>query len=336
MKSDAFVSVIIVVQRPDDSLKSGVAAVCDELNSRYSDYEIILIVQGPARQRLLDARLADILATVPSLRLIQLAYAVDYEVACTAGIDNAIGDFVVIFDPIVDRLESIGEGVVACQKGTDIIVGVSSRPLPPLYGLARRLASRLLAAIDYELPANATGFRCVSRRAINAVIETGRFHHQFAQRLQKTGYSSEALVYETKVDVHRQRSLFRAGRRFLRLLVFNSSRPLRWMSGVGLLGSFLGFSFAVYVLLVRLLKRGVVEGWTTTVLFLSVQFMLLFVILAFISEYLSRLLEEQRGTSDYAVVYEKHSPVGLGEARVNVLSQSTSTEVSGIQTAIGA
>ncbi|WFU84471.1 hypothetical protein QA645_17565 [Bradyrhizobium sp. CIAT3101] len=335
MKSDAFVSVIIIVERPDDSLRSGVAAVWDELNTRYSDYELILIVQGPAR-RLVDARLADILATTPGLRLIQLAYAVDYEVACSAGIDNAIGDFVVIFDPIVDRLKSISDGVVACQKGTDIIIGVNSRPLPPLYGLTRSLASRLLAAIDYQIPANATGFRCVSRRAINAVIETGRFHHQFAQRLQKTGYSSEALVYETKVDVHRQRSLFRAARRFLRLLVFNSSRPLRWMSGVGLLGSFLGFSFAVYVLLVRLLKRGVVEGWTTTVLFLSVQFMLLFVILAFISEYLSRLLEEQRGTSDYAVIYEKHSPVGLGDARVNVLSQSTSTEINEVQTAIGA
>ena len=335
MKSDAFVSVIIIVERPDDSLKSGVSGVWGELHSRYSDYELIMIVQGPAR-RLLDARLADILATIPGVRLIQLAYAVDYEVACSAGIDNAIGDFVVIFDPMVDPLQSIGEGVIACQKGTDIIIGVSSRPLPPLYGLARRLASRLLAAIEYQIPANATGFRCVSRRAINAVIETGRFHHQFAQRLQKTGYSSQALVYETKVDVHMQRSLFRAGRRFLRLLVFNSSRPLRWMSGAGLLGSLLGFSFAVYVLLVRLLKRGVVEGWTTTVLFLSVQFMLLFIILAFISEYLSRLLEEQRGTSDYAVVFEKHSPVAFGEARVNVLSQSTSTEVNEVQAEISA
>ena len=272
---------------------------------------------------------------MPCVRLIQLAFAVHREVACAAGIENAIGDFVIIFDPVVDRLEVIGEAVATCQMGSDVVIGVSSRPRPPLYRLARHLTSRLLAAIDYRIPRNATDFRCVSRRAINAVIDTGRFYHQFNLRLQKTGYPSEVIIYDTRIDPRRPQSLFGAARRFLRLFIYNSSRPLRWMSGVGLLGSFLAFSFAIYGVAVRFLKEGVVEGWTTTILFTSVQFMLLFVILAFISEYMSRLLDEQRGSSDYAVVYEKNSTVKIDETRVNVLLDSTSPEVNLVQTKRG-
>ena len=99
------------------------------------------------------------------------------------------------------------------------------------------------------------------------------------------------------------------------------------MAGAGLLGSFLGFCFAIYSVVVRVLREGVVEGWTSLVLFTSVQFMLLFIILAFISEYMSRLLDEQRGGNDYAVVYEKHSTVSLKEDRVNVLSEPVAPEI---------
>ena len=41
MKSEAFVSVVIVVERSDDVLKDDVTAIQRDLMGRYSDYEIL-------------------------------------------------------------------------------------------------------------------------------------------------------------------------------------------------------------------------------------------------------------------------------------------------------
>lgn len=322
MRSETFVSVVVTVEQPMPTLVDQIKAIQQLLDTRFSDYEILLVVQGPVRRHVPDAQASAILATVPCVRMIQLASAVAHDVARAAGFENAIGDFVLLFDPEQDPPQVIIDAVDICRRGSDVVVGVS-RARPSLqYRIARRAVSRLLSAIDYQIPPNATDFRCVSRRAINAVIETGRFYQQLNLRLQKTGYPSEVMLYEPLPNAAPRRSLFKASRSFLRLLVFNSSKPLRWMSGLGLIGSGFAFTFAVYSVAIRLVRHGVVQGWTTTILFMSVQFMLMFIILAFISEYIGRMLEEQRGAADYAVVYEKNSTVMVNADRVNVLADS--------------
>lgn len=318
MKDESLVTVGIVVDPPALGLQDMLAGLSWELGSRYSDYEIVVVLQGPSRQAIYRKEYDEVLAAVPCVRLIHLAFPVPPDVARSAILENAIGDFVVLMDPARDPVELIGLAVDECRTGQDVIVGVSSDRMPLSYRLTRAMAKPVLSAIDYQLPANATDFRCVSRRAINAVIGTGRFHHQFALRLQKTGYPSKSMAYRPSAPMPQNGSLPGALRRFIRLLVFNSSKPLRWMAGLGLFGSFIALVFAVFYVAIRLLKHGVVEGWTTTILFMSTQFMLIFVILAFIAEYLGRLLDEQRGSADYSVVVERKSDAMVNEDRLNV------------------
>lgn len=333
MTSDSFVSVGLLVGRPVFPLKEAIAEIQRQLDANYSDYEILLIVQGPVYRFLSRTETSEIIADIPSVRVIQLASAVHPDVARSVIIENAIGDFVVIFDPSSDAPGMIVEAVSRCLAGSDIVIGVSTVNAPIGHRILRKLVTPLLASIDYRLPTNATSFRCVSRRVINAVIRTGRFYHQLNVRLQKTGYPSTTLNYTPKSGALPAPSLLRAGRRFFHVLIFNSSRPLRWMAAVGFSGSCIAFLFAIYGLTIRMLKRGVIEGWTTTVLFMSIQFMLLFVILGFISEYMSRLLDEQRGGSDYAVVFERNSATMVNDSRINVLADSLSPEVNRVQTA---
>lgn len=326
MKSEAFISVVAVIERPPSNLKEQIGKLQRLLDSSYSDYEILLVLQGPARPRLSDSQAETILATVPCVRMIQLASRVQPEVARVAGLENAIGDFVLLYDIMHDPLSVITDAVEICRRGTDVVVGVSRTQPALFYRIARQLVARLLKAIDYQLPANATDFRCVSRRAINAVIDTGHFYHQLNLRLQKTGYPSDVVYYDPIPGSAPHRSLMGGSRNLLRLLVFNSARPLRWMSGLGLIGSGFALIFAIYSVAIRLLREGVVQGWTTTILFMSLQFMLMFVILAFISEYIGRILEEQRGGSDYAIAHEKNSAIMINVDRVNVMTDSTAND----------
>jgi hypothetical protein len=66
----------------------------------------------------------------------------------------------------------------------------------------------------------------------------------------------------------------------------------------------------------------VIEGWTSMVFFSSFLFMILFIILAFLGEYIARLLNESGNQKSYYISSEDISTVMLEMDRFNVLHQS--------------
>lgn len=331
MKSDSFVSVVLVHDRPLGTLAEHLRVIQLQLDRHYLDYEVVVVGQGTMQRFSVDDQ--TVLDTIPSLRYIQLSSRVLPDVACAAALENAIGDFVVMFDPYLSPVQVIPELVSLCKSGNDVVIGVANQPRTLSYRIFRPLAERILHLIEYSLPRDATGLRCLSRRAVNSVTCTGRFHHQLSMRIQKTGYPQAAYRYELcdkpGAPAH---SLLSGGTALLRLVVFNSSRPLRWMSALGLLGSFSAFLFGLYSLLVHLVKNRVVEGWTSTILFMSVLFMLQFVMMAFFGEYLGRLLDDRSEHDEYSVVFEKNSMSMVNQDRLNVLDDSTTEDRNLVQT----
>jgi hypothetical protein len=332
VQNDSFISIVLKTDYQFFKIKEKIEEIQPFLDTQYSDYEIVIIVQGPLSYGVTDSQTNFMLQNTPSIRLIQLAGRVHSDVAWAAGLENAIGDFVILFDHLTDPIYIISDIVEKCRSGYDVVVGVSEQPLTIFYKLFRFLSNRLLSAIDYHLPQSATELRCLSRRAVNSVTTRGSFHHQFFLRIQKTGYPACAFPYKLQTLSPVRKSSFLSFRHLIRLLVFNSSRPLRWMSALGLLGSFSAFTFAVYSLCINLVNGHVVEGWTTTILFMSLLFMFQFFMLAFFGEYLGRLLEDRNEQADYTVVFEKTSAVMVNQDRINVLNESLSTHPNFVQT----
>lgn len=329
MKSESFVSVVIVIPTHLNDIYVALDDVASLLEKHYSDYELVVIAPG------LDSTNAEaedrVLKNIPCVRIIHLSTPVFHDVALAAGLENAIGDFVVLWNPLSDPAEVVPQSVNQCRDGSDVVVGVSNHVRSLRYRAIRRLMNIVLRAIDYEIPSNSTNLRCLSRRAVNAVTRIGRFHHQFYLRIHKTGYPASVLQYTPLKDAEGS-GIVRSLRRLMRLVVFNSSRPLRWMSVLGFIGSISGFLFASYSVLLHLFSGLVVEGWTTTILFMSSLFIIQFVMMAFFGEYLGRLLDESSAQSEYAVVYERTSEVMVNADRVNVTNTSISPELNLVQT----
>lgn len=332
MKSDFFVSVVMVVDRHTINLEENLRQIQADLDARYSDYEIVLIAQASLLRSKPGLGMDKVLANLPCIRLIQLSSTVHDDIAWAAGLENAIGDFVVFFDPRRDPVAVISDVVQASKSGFDVVVGVAAQSTTVAYRIMRVGANLALRAADYNLPKNSTGLRCLSRRAVNAVTSTGRFHQQIYMRIQKTGYPTRSYEYQCQPGYAVKKSLMEGFREFVRLLVFNSSRPLRWMSEIGLVGSLVAFLFSIYSIVVHFFKHNVVEGWTTTILFMSMLFMLQFMMLAFFGEYLIRLLDDRSEQADYSVVFEKNSAIMVNADRVNVLTDSESIEANNVQT----
>lgn len=316
-KIDTFVSVVTIVDNSEALIEDYIGKLHFILNENFIDYEIILIDQNSSdkTQEIIEKHLRKI----PSIRDILLSTKVHDDVALAAGLENAIGDFVILHSIKYDPLDCIVELVKRGLSGYDIVIGSSKKNMSFGYQMIRPYIQWILKYIGYDLPKNATDLRCLSRRAVNAVTQTGRFHHQLYVRINKTGYPFVEHKYNQLSQRNKARSLTGGIRQALRLLVFNSTKPLRWMSGLGIIGSLLAFMFAFYSVLIRFFKDNVIEGWTTMILFTSLLFMILFIILAFLGEYLGRLLDDRSEQNDYTVVYEKNSSVMLDENRANVL-----------------
>jgi glycosyltransferase involved in cell wall biosynthesis len=331
MKSDSFVSVVLELEQPLSSIGGNLQEIQQELDGNYTDYEVIVVGRGMNTQ--FTVADSEVLLRIPGIRYIQLSSWVHEEVAWAAALENAIGDFVVLFTQRTDPVRVIHETVAVCKSGYDVVVGVADQRHSLTYRAFRSLSDRILRSIDYCLPRNATSLRCLSRRAVNSVTQTGRLHHQLIMRIQKTGYPQTAYPYELLVQPGRTSwSLFGGIQRMLQLVVFNSSRPLRWISETGLIGSFLAFLIALYSILIHFVRSRVIEGWTTTILFMSALFMLQFFMMSFFGEYLGRLLDERSDRYDYSVVFEKNSLVMVNQDRINVLDSSVSSENNLVQT----
>lgn len=318
---DRFISVVCVMEDDNNIFSERIVNLQKHLHKNFTDYELVIVDQCSNDESV--HRLNDMMKKIPSIRHLRLSQKVKSDVALAAGTESAIGDFIVIMSLIRDPVDCVLDLVKKCMDGFDIVVGVCPKAYSKSSAMITPLIEGVFSKIGYQLPRYATDLRCLSRRVVNSVTETGRYHHKFFVRISKTGFPNAKYTYSVNDEFDgNSKSLYRLTREAFRTLIFNSTSPLRWMSGLGIFGSFLAFIFSAYSLLANIFSGNVAQGWTTLVLFTSTLFMLLFIILAFFGEYLGRLLDDRSEQRDYFILYEGNSSVMLNEDRVNVLDES--------------
>lgn len=322
IKIETFVSAVLIL---DDINTCAFEVYLKELqqylDQRYSDYEVVIIDQN--RKYIPVTKQSELLQVIPSVRWIKLAFPVEIDVALSAGIENAIGDFVVLLRPTIDPIDIISGMVGESLQGFGVIIGIAEHPRSLGYKIFRKLGNKVLRSIDYHIPKNATPVRCLSRRAINTILRTGQLNHQFFIKVSNTGYTTKNYEYKLlNQNVLKKRTVISGLEQSLKLMVFNSTKPLRWVSMLGIFGSLSAFVFAIYSIVVNLIKDDVIEGWTSMVFFSSFLFMILFIILAFLGEYIARLLNESSNQKSYYISSEDTSAVMLETDRFNVLHHS--------------
>lgn len=321
-KMETFVSVVLILDDVDSSsFEAYLKKLQKYLEQRYSDYEIVIIDQD--KKYISYSKQNELLELIPSIRWIKLAFPVEQDVALSAGIENAIGDFVLLLRPTIDPVEIISAMIEESSEGCDVIIGIAEQPRSLGYKIVRKLSNKVLKSINYHIPKNSTPVRCLSRRAINTILKTGQLNHQFFIKVANTGYPTKNYEYTLlNLDTLKKKTLLSGIEQSLKLMVFNSTKPLRWISVLGILGSLSAFVFAFYSIVINFMKDDVIQGWTSMVFFSSFLFMILFIILAFLGEYLARLLNESSNQKSYDISSEETSSVMLETDRFNVLHQS--------------
>ena len=325
-KADVFVSVVAVLRSYARFLPAFVDEAYRTLDARYTNFELVLVDNGSRDDTPHVVR--NLLKSHKCVRYMRLSRRMKPETAVMAGLDAAIGDYVVTIHPEFDPPSEIPALVEKCRGGADVVFGVAPFPHPPgaIYRALRWGFYRFAhAALGLDPVRVNSGYRCLSRAAVNALTRVRSRKRFFGLLASEIGLSTATHEYEfiSRSGKSPRVNLRRAARTAASMAVNHSAAPMRVVSLLGLAGSFLSLVYSLYVVGVYFFKQDVMPGWTTLSLQVSGMFFLVFVMLTMIGEHLGRLLDESVDRPLYHVRDDQASSVMLSDlARRNVMDKS--------------
>ena len=290
-KEKNFVSAIIYVHNAENRLEKFLGAIIAQLENNFEHSEIICVNDHSTDGSLDKIKEISNKVTSTSISVINMSHFHGLELAMDAGMDLSIGDFVFEFDnTILDfRPEMIMEVYRNALTGFDIVSASANKK--------EKLSSRLFYAVfdkfsdnDYEMTTES--FRILSRRVINRISSMNKTIPYRKAVYANSGLKTNNIKYS--VEAHEKEVL--------------DKRELKYRKGLAvdtlILFTEVGYSFAKVMTLAMMLMSVLmiaytvfiyvaahpVEGWTTTVLFLSVAFFGLFGILTVIIKYLQLVI----------------------------------------------
>lgn len=291
-KEQNFVSAVIYVHNAEDRIERFLDMVVEVMERNFEHSEIICVNDSSEDGSLSIIRKVSKAAEKTSISVVNMSYYHGLELAMDAGMDLAIGDFVFEFDNTVADFDSsvIMEIYRHSLEGYDIVSASPNRK--------ERMSSRLFyrifakfAAVSYRM--NTESFRVLSRRVINRVSSMNKTAPYRKALYANCGLKTDCIRYEVTGDWSKARD--RKEQRYRMdlaadALILFTEVGYRFSMTMTVVMMLMSIFMTVYSLVTYFVIHPV-EGWTTTILFLSVVFFGLFGILTIIVKYLQLLVD---------------------------------------------
>lgn len=314
--ADQVISVLFIAQNDCAAIETTFPALHNLLRGQYKQFELVCIDNGSidgSQQLLLD-----FVNRLPNIRYVRLTRPHSTEVAVACALDQAMGDIAVTFDPVTDAPESIPLLIEVASSGV-IAVAQSKRHKTFLRSLAARffyfVAER---ALGFELRSDEGNQRAYPRSVLSALTKIKNRRRNLRYYSALIGFPQDLVDVPHGSGIRRE-SLLQAISRSFELLFTNSIRPLRWTAALGVIAAFGNATYLGYILLIALLKEHVAEGWLTQSFTITCMFLVLFVMLAVLAEYIGGILDEIQERPLYFIEFERDGAIEIGKEHLNIV-----------------
>jgi polyisoprenyl-phosphate glycosyltransferase len=295
----AFLSLVLVDPSTQSDLEPILHLLVDKLQQISSQFEIIVVENTLSDQKITSLLEISGSEAMKNLTVLCLSNRANFQTAAWAGLENSLGDFVCIFNPINDDIDQIETLFQQSAEGFDIVYGNDLNA--PKASLSYRLLSYIFHSIykginGRSIEGQAGTFKVLSRRLISYI-------GQFSQPLIKFRYiDSNSNIAVKRIDYHASQNFNIDKKTILtgiddgfNLLVSSTKIPIRIVTGLSLIGAISSVIYSVYVLIISLSDKEVTEGWASLSLQFSFSFFLMSCVLLILGEYIlhmSRLSNE--------------------------------------------
>lgn len=311
MKKDNFISVGIVLS--SDTQSDKIKQLHKNLFERYNYFEIVLL-----NCQIDNTSYENILKSLSNIRIIELSKNIDTEIAHTTLIENCIGDYFAVMDLEHD---SIGDMINMLEKAEtyDVVIGKREKKIQSLF-------ESITSKIFYKTISIFTGLKIdsmysdlfvVNRKVINFITKN-EDKVKFLKLLKfNQSFTKYEYVYMPLGKKSTQRTFFENINFTIDILVNNSQRLIRMATILSLGTAIVNLLYIFYVFIIYLVKDNIAQGWTSSSLYSSSMYFVLFLVLAVIGEYIRMILQNQKDTPLYEIVDEKSS-VALFSDKKNI------------------
>lgn len=274
------------------------------LNQHFAKYELILVDDGSIDDTV--AHCLPFIKTNKNIRLISFSRNYGHEIASTAGLDHAQGDYVILMDTDLQHPpELIPDMMKKADEGFDVVCALRinreqeswfKRTTAHLfYSLSRKMTG-------FNLEANTGNFRLLSRNVVDSLKKMKESNRHLIMMFAYVGYNTAHIDFhcpprmagKSKYNLRKLISLS------LDSIIGFSSRPLRLMSCFSVIISIIMMFYAGFILMQKLFSHQQLADGIASIIFLTAGlFSVLFLFLAIISEYISRILIETKNRPLY-------------------------------------
>ena len=288
-----FLSVVYVVRNQADNLEEILTNATECISPLVSDYELIVIDNASDDESLYKLKTITSEHGLPNVQVYALTTEVDIGTASWLGLENALGDFVAIFDPLTDDINFLPTMLNKATGGADIVFARNQQEPPQ--SIAYRCSFEIFSSLyqrlcGTHLAKDAPQYRVLSKRIVNFILQHPQPAMTYRHLPATGGFSRANLSYSTPTKSAQTKPLGESIDKAMRLLVSTTRAPMRLVTSLSLFGAAANLLYSIYVVAVALFMTNVAPGWVSLSLQQSGMFFLLSLVLLVLGEYILHMV----------------------------------------------
>lgn len=316
-----FLSVVFVVRNQARDLEAILKDAAVVMADLVSDYELIVVDNASDDDSVAVLKRLAGEQGLPNLQVYALTKEVDSDTASWVGLENALGDFVAVVDPLMDDIGFLPIMLDKAASGADVVFA-SNRQKPTQSWAYRTCLGAFNALYKWSngvhLAKDAPQYRLLSKRVINFMLQHPMPALTYRYLPATGGFARANLSYSAPPKAPQTKRLSHSIDRGIRLLVSTTKAPMRLVTALSLFGAVSNLIYSIYVIAIGLLKADVAPGWVTLSLQQSGMFFLISLVLLVLGEYILQMARLSNEGPLYHVAQEFTSSVMTRRQKLNI------------------
>lgn len=316
-----FLSIVVVVRNDRPRIEHMLSDVSSAVAPLVSDYELIVVDNASDDDTISALKALSGPDGLPNLQVYALTKSVDSDTASWVGLENALGDFVAVVDPLTDDVRFLDKMLDEAAGGADVVFARNQEA--PAQSIAYRIGYSVFDSLykwfnGISLTKEAPHYRLLSKRVINFILQHTQPALTYRHLPATGGFARTNLTYSAKPAATRPKRLGESIDRGMRLLTSTTRAPMRLVTALSLFGAAANLLYSIYVVAIALFKANVAPGWISLSLQQSGMFLLISLVLLVLGEYVLQMAALSNGGPPYHVAQEFTSVRMTRREKLNV------------------
>jgi len=322
-----FLSVVCVERNQSHQLESIIQDISKTLAPLVADYELIVVDNASIDESIDILKKLTGQFGLPNLQVYALTKEVDSDMASWVGLENALGDFVAVIDPLLDNISFLPEMLDKAVTGAEVVFADNMQK--PRQSLSYRVAYAVFNFLyksfnGIHLTKEAPQYRLLSKRVVNFILQHPQPAVTYRHLPATGGFARINMNYSVKPLATNTKKLWESIERGMRLLVSTTQAPMRLVTSLSLFGAAANLIYSFYVVAIGLFKTDVAPGWVSMSLQQSGMFFLISLVLLVLGEYILHMASLSNDGLLYHVGQEFTSSRMTRREKLNIEDVSSS------------